>query len=182
MYVNVKIKEKFLYLQQCIVQKANDIIYKVLYINILHFILILPLLKFMKKFAMRGNVIDMAVGVIIGGAFGKIVSSVVADIIMPPLGLLIGGVNFTDLKWVMKGPEVVDGVEQAAVTLNYGNFLQATFDFLIIAFSIFLFIRLLTKLTEKKKEEQTAPAPAPAPSEEVKLLSEIRDLLKKNEE
>ena len=129
-----------------------------------------------KKFAMRGNVIDMAVGVIIGGAFGKIVSSVVADIIMPPLGLLIGGVNFTDLKWV------VDGVEQAAVTLNYGNFLQATFDFLIIAFSIFLFIRLLTKLTEKKKEEQTAPAPAPAPSEEVKLLSEIRDLLKKNEE
>ena len=132
-----------------------------------------------KKFAMRGNVIDMAVGVIIGGAFGKIVSSVVADIIMPPLGLLIGGVNFTDLKWVMKGP-----VEQAAVTLNYGNFLQATFDFLIIAFSIFLFIRLLTKLTEKKKEEQTAPAPAPAPapSEEVKLLSEIRDLLKKNEE
>ena len=118
-----------------------------------------------KKFAMRGNVIDMAVGVIIGGAFGKIVSSVVADIIMPPLGLLIGGVNFTDLKWVMKGPEVVDGVEQAAVTLNYGNFLQATFDFLIIAFSIFLFIRLLTKLTEKKKEEQTAPAPAPAPSE-----------------
>ena len=126
-----------------------------------------------KKFAMRGNVIDMAVGVIIGGAFGKIVSSVVADIIMPPLGLLIGGVNFTDLKWVMKGPEVVDGVEQAAVTLNYGNFLQATFD---------LFIRLLTKLTEKKKEEQTAPAPAPAPSEEVKLLSEIRDLLKKNEE
>lgn len=137
-----------------------------------------------KKFAMRGNVIDMAVGVIIGGAFGKIVSSVVADIIMPPLWLLIGGVNFTDLKWVMKGPEVVDGVEQAAVTLNYGNFLQATFDFLIIAFSIFLFIRLLTKLTEKKKEEQTAPAPtpAPAPSEEVKLLSEIRDLLKKNEE
>ena len=135
-----------------------------------------------KQFIMRGNVIDMAVGVIIGGAFGKIVSSVVADIIMPPLGLLIGGVNFTDLKWVMKGPEVVDGVEQAAVTLNYGNFLQATFDFLIIAFSIFLFIRLLTKLTEKKKEEQTAPAPAPAPSEEVKLLSEIRDLLKKNEE
>ena len=81
-----------------------------------------------------------------------------------------------------KGPEVVDGVEKDAVTLNYGNFLQATIDYLIIAFSIFLFIRLLTKLTEKKKEEQTAPAPAPAPSEEVKLLSEIRDLLKKNEE
>ena len=79
-------------------------------------------------------------------------------------------------------PVVFDGVEEAAVTLNYGNFLQATFDFLIIAFSIFLFIRLLTKLTDKKKDEQTAPAPAPDPSEEVKLLSEIRDLLKKNEE
>ena len=100
-----------------------------------------------KAFAMKGNVIDMAVGVIIGGAFGKIVSSVVADVIMPPLGLLVGGVNFTDLKWVMKPAEVVDGKEIAAVTLNYGNFLQATFDFLIIAFSIFLFIRLLTKLT-----------------------------------
>ncbi len=107
-----------------------------------------------KKFAMRGNVIDMAVGVIIGGAFGKIVSSVVADIIMPPIGLLVGGVNFVDLKWVMKDAVVVDGVEQAAaVTLNYGNFLQATFDFIIIAFSIFLFIKLITKLTERKKKE-----------------------------
>ena len=104
-----------------------------------------------KAFAMKGNVVDMAVGVIIGGAFGKIVSSVVADVIMPPLGLLIGGVNFTDLKWVMKPAEVVDGKEIAAVTLNYGNFLQATFDFLIIAFSIFMFIKLITKLTEKKK-------------------------------
>ena len=108
-----------------------------------------------KAFAMKGNVIDMAVGVIIGGAFGKIVSSVVADVIMPPLGLLVGGVNFTDLKWVMKPAEVVDGKEIAAVTLNYGNFLQATFDFLIIAFSIFLFIRLLTKLTTK--QEAAAP-------------------------
>lgn len=99
---------------------------------------------------MKGNVVDMAVGVIIGGAFGKIVSSVVADVIMPPLGLLIGGVNFTDLKWVMKPAEVVDGKEIAAVTLNYGNFLQATFDFLIIAFSIFMFIKLITKLTERK--------------------------------
>ena len=111
-----------------------------------------------KAFAMKGNVVDMAVGVIIGGAFGKIVSSVVADVIMPPLGLLIGGVNFTDLKWVMKPAEVVDGKEIAAVTLNYGNFLQATFDFLIIAFSIFMFIKLITKLTEKKKAE-TPPAP-----------------------
>ena len=116
-----------------------------------------------KAFAMKGNVVDMAVGVIIGGAFGKIVSSVVADVIMPPLGLLIGGVNFTDLKWVMKPAEVVDGKEIAAVTLNYGNFLQATFDFLIIAFSIFMFIKLITKLTEKKKAETPAAPPAMAP-------------------
>ncbi len=133
-----------------------------------------------KAFAMKGNVVDMAVGVIIGGAFGKIVSSVVADVIMPPLGLLIGGVNFTDLKWVMKPAEVVDGKEIAAVTLNYGNFLQATFDFLIIAFSIFMFIKLITKLTEKKKAETpAAPPPAPpAPSKEEVLLTEIRDILK----
>ena len=114
-----------------------------------------------KAFAMRGNVIDMAVGVIIGGAFGKIVSSIVADVIMPPIGLLVGGVNFTDLKLQLKPAEVVDGVEKAAVTLNYGNFLQATFDFIIIAFSIFLFIRLLAKLN-RKKEEVPAPAAPPA--------------------
>lgn len=140
-----------------------------------------------KAFAMKGNVVDMAVGVIIGGAFGKIVSSVVADVIMPPIGLLVGGVNFTDLKWVMKDAvaEVKDEAgnvitaAQDAVTLNYGNFLQVTFDFLIIAFSIFLMIKLLTKLTEKKKEEEKAtPAPPPAPSKEELLLTEIRDLLK----
>ena len=132
-----------------------------------------------KSFAMKGNVIDMAVGVIIGGAFGKIVSSVVADIIMPPLGLLVGGVNFTDLKGVMKPAEVVDGKEIAAVTLNYGNFLQVTFDFLIIAFSIFLFIKLLTRLTAKKEAEVPAAPPAPpAPSKEEVLLTEIRDILK----
>ena len=133
-----------------------------------------------KAFAMKGNVVDMAVGVIIGGAFGKIVSSVVADIIMPPIGLLVGGVNFTDLKWVLKPAVVQDGKEvAAAVTLNYGNFLQVTFDFLIIAFSIFLFIKLLTKLTAKKKSEAPAkPAAPPAPSKEEVLLTEIRDLLK----
>ena len=130
-----------------------------------------------KAFAMRGNVIDMAVGVIIGGAFGKIVSSIVADVIMPPIGLLVGGVNVTDLKLQLKPAEVVDGVEKAAVTLNYGNFLQATFDFIIIAFSIFLFIRLLAKLN-RKKEEVPAPAAPPAPSKEEVLLTEIRDLLK----
>lgn len=116
-----------------------------------------------KAFAMKGNVIDMAVGVIIGGAFGKIVSSIVADVIMPPIGLLVGGVNFTDLKWVLKPAEMVDGKEIAAVTLNYGNFLQVTFDFLIIAFSIFMFIKLLTKLTEKKKEEAPALLRLPLP-------------------
>ena len=136
-----------------------------------------------KKFAMKGNVIDMAVGVIIGGAFGKIVTSVVNDIIMPPIGVLVGGMNFKDLKLVIK-PEILgaDGaVEQAAVTLNYGNFLQQTFDFLIIAFSIFVVIRVITNLTKKKEQEAAAapaPAPAPEPSAEEKLLTEIRDLLK----
>ena len=134
-----------------------------------------------KAFAMKGNVIDMAVGVVIGGAFGKIVSSLVANVIMPPICLLVGGVNFADLKWVMKASEIgADGKEIApAVSLDYGQFLQATFDFLIIAFSIFLFIRLITKLTAKKKEEAPAAPPVPpAPTKEEVLLTEIRDLLK----
>jgi len=140
-----------------------------------------------KAFAMKGNVVDMAVGVIIGGAFGKIVTSVVNDIFMPVIGMLVGGVNFTDLKITLKegvseqlneAGEVVQAAVPA-VTLNYGNFLQQTFDFLIIAFSIFLFISLIKKVTEKKKaEEASAPAPAPEPSAEEKLLTEIRDLLK----
>lgn len=138
-----------------------------------------------KAFAMKGNVVDMAVGVIIGGAFGKIVTSVVNDIFMPVIGMLVGGVNFTDLKITLKegvaeqlneAGEVVQAAVPA-VTLNYGNFLQQTFDFLIIAFSIFLFISLIKKVTEKKKAEE-APAPAPEPSAEEKLLTEIRDLLK----
>lgn len=134
-----------------------------------------------KAFAMRGNVIDMAVGVIIGGAFGKIISSVVADVIMPPLGLLVGGVNFTDLKLELKPAEMVDGVmqDEDAVTLNYGNFLQTAFDFIIIALSIFLFVKLIGKLMRKKEEEPAAP---PAPSKEEQLLTEIRDLLKKQSE
>ncbi len=131
-----------------------------------------------KAFAMKGNVIDMAVGVIIGGAFGKIVSSVVADVIMPPIGLLVGGVNFTDLKWVLKPAVMQDGQEvAAAVTLNYGNFLQVTFDFLVIAFSVFLFVRLLSRLN-RKQEKPAAPAAPPAPSKEEQLLTEIRDLLR----
>lgn len=139
------------------------------------------ILQDFKAFAMKGNVIDLAIGVVIGGAFGKIVSSLVANVIMPPLGLLIGGVNFADLKWVMKAAEVgADGKEIApAVSLDYGQFLQATFDFLIIAFSIFLFIRLITKLMTKKKEEAPAAPPTPpAPTQEEILLTEIRDLLK----
>lgn len=136
-------------------------------------------LKEFKDFAMRGNVIDMAVGVVIGGAFGKIVSSLVSDVIMPPIGLLIGGVNFTDLKLTLRPAEVIDGVQQAAVTLNYGNFLQTTFDFIIIAFAIFLFVKGINKLSNlKKKEEEAKPAAPPAPTKEEVLLTEIRDLLK----
>ena len=144
-----------------------------------------------KAFAMKGNVIDMAVGVIIGGAFGKIVTSVVNDLIMPTVGMLVGGVNFSDLKLTMKEgvPEKLNEagevIEAAvpAVTLNYGNFLQQTFDFLIIAFCIFLMIKGITKLNNMKKKEEEAPAeptpaPAPEPSAEEKLLTEIRDLLK----
>ena len=135
----------------------------------------MKMLQEFKDFAMRGNVIDMAVGVVIGGAFGKIVSSVVADIIMPPLGLLIGGVDFKDLKVVMQaaGADAAGNVVEE-VALNYGNFLQTVFDFAIIAFSIFLFISLINKLYKKKEE----PAAPPAPSNEETLLTEIRDLLK----
>lgn len=139
----------------------------------------MSVLKEFKDFAMRGNVIDLAVGVIIGGAFGKIVASLVADIIMPPIGLLVGGVRFTDLKWEMKAAEMVDGVEKAAVTLNYGNFLQVTFDFIIVAFAIFMFIKGMNRLNKKKEEAPAAPAAAPAPTKEELLLTEIRDLLKK---
>ncbi len=138
----------------------------------------MSIIKEFKSFAMRGNVIDLAVAVIIGGAFGKIVASFVADIIMPPIGLLVGGVNFTDLKWEMKAAEVIDGAEKAAVTLNYGNFLQVTFDFLIIAFAIFMAIKGLNSLQKKDKAAPEIPAPPPAPSKEELLLTEIRDLLK----
>jgi len=132
-----------------------------------------------KAFAMRGNVVDMAVGIIIGGAFGKIVSSVVSDVIMPPIGLLMGGVSFTDLKLILKEPvlDAAGAVTSAAVSINYGNFIQVTVDFLIVAFAIFMMIKGMNSL--KKKEEAPVEAPAPpAPSNEEVLLSEIRDLLK----
>lgn len=137
--------------------------------------------KEFKDFAMRGNVIDMAVGVIIGGAFGKIVSSLVADVIMPVIGLFVGGVNFTELTFTLRPARVIEGVEQAAVTLNYGNFLQTAFDFIIIAFAIFLFIKGINKLNSlKEKEEVSDTPPTPmAPTKEETLLTEIRDLLKK---
>lgn len=125
-----------------------------------------------KEFAMRGNVLDMAVGVIIGGAFGKIVSSLVEDVIMPPIGYIIGGVNFTDLKVVL--PALIEGQESA--TINYGNFIQTLIDFIIVAFCIFMLIKGVNKLSKKKEEEPAAPAPEP--SAEEKLLTEIRDLLK----
>lgn len=128
-----------------------------------------------KAFAMRGNVVDMAVGVIIGGAFGKIVSSLVADIIMPPIGFLVGGVNFTELAITLKVPEIINGVQTAPVTINYGNFLQAVFDFIIIAFCIFMLVRLISRFSKK---EESKPAAPPQPSAEEKLLAEIRDLLK----
>ena len=127
-------------------------------------------IKEFKEFAMKGNVMDMAVGVVIGGAFGKIVSSLVDDVIMPLVGKITGGTDFTKLV-----AKLGDG-DDAAV-LNYGTFIQNVVDFLIIAFSIFVVIKLINKVTRKKAEE---PAPEPEPSNEEKLLGEIRDLLKKD--
>jgi large conductance mechanosensitive channel len=125
-----------------------------------------------KTFAMRGNVVDMAVGIIIGGAFGKIVSSFVADVIMPPIGVLVGNVDFTNLSVTIKQASG----EIAAVTLNYGKFIQSIVDFIIIAFAIFMMIKVMNTL---KKKQEAAPAAPPAPSAEVVLLTEIRDALVK---
>ncbi len=126
-----------------------------------------------KEFAMRGNVVDMAVGIVIGGAFGKIVTSFVNDVLMPPLGLAIGGVDFSDLSVVLK-----QATEEAeAVTLNYGAFIQSVVDFTIIAFAIFMVIRAMNSM--KRKEEEAPPEEPPKPSDEVLLLQEIRDELKK---
>ena len=132
------------------------------------------IIKEFKEFAVKGNVVDLAVAVIIGGAFGNIVSSFVNDIIMPPLGLLLGGVDFTDLRWVLKpGDPEGDG----SVAINYGVFIQYVVDFLIIAGAIFMAIRGLNSL---KKKEEEAPAAPPEPTKEEVLLSEIRDILKEN--
>ena len=139
-------------------------------------------LKEFKEFAVKGNVMDMAVGVIIGGAFGKIVTSVVNDIIMPPIGLLSGGVDFSDMKLTMK-QQVLDAageVVSPAVTWNYGAFIQQVVDFTILAFCVFILVKLINSLNKKKEAPAPAPAPAPEPqpSKEEVLLTEIRDLLK----
>jgi len=124
-----------------------------------------------KSFAMRGNVVDMAVGIVIGGAFGKIVSSFVADVLMPPIGLMLGNVDFSDLTVTLKA--AVEGAE--AVTLRYGIFLQTVIDFVIIAFAIFMVVKAMNTVT--KKEEEAPPSP-PKPSKEEELLTEIRDALR----
>lgn len=131
------------------------------------------LIREFKEFAVRGNVVDLAVGVIIGGAFGKIVSSVVSDIIMPPIGLLVGGLDFKDLAVVLK--RSADG--KALVTLAYGNFVQNVVDFLIVAAAVFAFVKIINAVRKKLEREKPAPAPA-APAAEILLLTEIRDALK----
>lgn len=129
---------------------------------------------------MRGNVVDMAVGVVVGGAFGKIVSSLVADVIMPAVGLLTGGMNFADMKWVVKAAAVdAAGAEIPEVAIGYGAFIQSGLDFLIIALCIFLVIRMLMKLKKEEVKEEEAAAPAAPTAEE--LLTEIRDLLQKRD-
>ncbi|MGO4503999.1 MULTISPECIES: large-conductance mechanosensitive channel protein MscL [unclassified Dyella] len=133
----------------------------------------MSMLKEFKEFAMRGNVIDLAVGVVIGGAFGKIVTSLVDQIIMPPIGLLTGGVDFSQMKWVLKPADNTDPAHKIAeVAIGYGNFINTLIQFLIIAFAIFLVVKAINKLTRR---EEAAPAP---PAADVVLLTEIRDLLK----
>ena len=129
-----------------------------------------------KEFALKGNVLDLAIGVIIGGAFNKIVSSLVNDIIMPPIGAITGGVDFKDLAYILKPKTDVT----EAVTLNYGAFIQNIVDFLIIALSIFVFVKVIAKLNRKKEVEEEAVVEEPKLTVEQELLTEIRDLLKKN--
>jgi len=137
------------------------------------------MLKEFKDFAMKGNVLDMAIGVIIGGAFGKIVSSLVSDVLMPPLGLLLGKVDFSSLFLNLSGtpqPSLTAAKAAGAPTLNYGVFLQATFDFIIIAFVIFMLVKQVNRF--KREAPPAPPAPPPGPTNEEKLLMEIRDALR----
>ncbi len=133
-----------------------------------------------KAFAMRGNVVDLAVGMIIGSAFGKITSSLVNDVIMPAVSILLGGIDFTDWKLVLKQAVVENGQEvAAAISINYGTFLSTVLDFIILAFAIFCMVKAINRLHRKEEAPAEAPAP-PEPSAEEKLLAEIRDLLKEN--
>jgi large conductance mechanosensitive channel len=137
------------------------------------------MLQEFKKFAMRGNVVDMAVGIIIGAAFGKIVSSFVNDVIMPPIGMLMGNMDFSQLFIDLSGQEYASlaaAQEAGAATINYGVFINTVLDFVIVAFAIFMVIRAMNKM---QKQEEEKPAEPPKPSEEVLLLQEIRDALKK---
>jgi len=138
------------------------------------------MIKEFKEFAVKGNVLDMAIGVVIGAAFGKIVSSLVADIIMPLIGLLVGGVDFTQWKWVLSAANEAAGKAEVAIT--YGNFIQVVFDFLIVAWCIFMVVKGINKVKDLKKKEEEAPAePAePVVPEDIQLLREIRDSLKKD--
>ncbi len=139
----------------------------------------MKIVKEFKEFAMRGNVMDMAVGIIIGAAFGKIVSSLVNDIIMPPIGKLLGNVNFTDLFYAMDGAVYKSYAEAKAAgapIFAYGNFIQTVLDFIIVAFAIFMMIKGMNSL--KKKKDEATPAAPPAPTKEETLLTEIRDILK----
>lgn len=143
------------------------------------------LLKEFKEFAMRGNVIDMAVGVVIGAAFGKIVSSLVDDIIMPLVGVATGGMNFTDYKWVIQ--KAVTDAQGAVITpevsMNWGTWIQTIVDFIIVAFCIFIMIKFMNNLRKKKEVEEEIAASAPAePTAEEKLLTEIRDLLREEQQ
>jgi len=136
------------------------------------------IIKEFKDFISKGNVIDLAVGIIIGAAFGKIVASLVADVIMPPIGFVLGGVNFTDLK-IQIHPAVTDAagkVVKAAVTLNYGNFIQICFEFFIVAFSVFILVKAVAAFRKRQDAAAEEATPLP-PSREVELLSEIRDIL-----
>lgn len=132
--------------------------------------------KEFRDFAMRGNVVDLAVGVIIGAAFGAIVTSLVADIIMPVVGVATGGVDFSALVYTLKPARVVDGKDVAAVTINYGKFVNFVITFLIVAFAMFMVVKGMNSM---KKKQEEAPAAPPPPSDEVVLLGEIRDLLKR---
>jgi len=131
----------------------------------------MSMIKEFKEFAVKGNVVDMAVGIIIGAAFGKIVSSFVGDVIMPPIGVLVGGVDFSNLSFILR--EAVD--KNPAVVISYGKFIQTVIDFIIVAFAIFIAVKAINSL---KKQEAAAPPAPPAPTNEEVLLSEIRDLLK----